>query len=298
MGELCMYEDAESINIDIVELDTDTAEQYRGYITPEAAENIGRTYFRGLIAADDDEAPLAGIVWEVRHIDTDEDNEANIIWLKIDHDDAASLLFDKYNELLAEDEVVTSTYSLSARGMIREKAALKDQGFTVGLMEGDLIKTRLSEIERLPFMNNAKMDENIQPLANMTQRGFNAGIKQFVMLGFHGVYEDLSELPRLYFENEVSCFSQSDGKANGMLLFHLVPSGALRVVIMAAIGSDYGKVLTRLMRYALKNALENYEPETEVWIDRHNYPTLALSEKLFPRSFGVAVYMGSRKENQ
>lgn len=103
-------------------------------------------------------------------------------------------------------------------------------------------------------------------------------------------------LLRTYFENDVSCYSEDDDQINGLLLFHQNPSGGLVVVVMAAIGSDYGKIIPQMIRHAVTNALELYPPETEVLIDRHNYASLALSEKLFPRGFGTPVYIGSRIE--
>ena len=68
------------------------------------------------------------------------------------------------------------------------------------------------------------------------------------------------------------------------------------MVIMGAVGSDYGKIIPQMMKQSVTSAEEIYSPDTEVWIDRHNYASLALSEKLFPRGFGTPVYVGSRQE--
>ena len=69
------------------------------------------------------------------------------------------------------------------------------------------------------------------------------------------------------------------------------------IVVLAAIGSDFGKILPQMMKFSVLTALEEYSDETEIWIDRHNYASLALSEKLFPRGFGTPVYIGSRPES-
>ena len=165
-------------------------------------------------------------------------------------------------------------------------------------MEGDLIKARLSEISELPFIQKVKPSENVHALKTMTQRGFNAAIRQFMVKGIYGVCEDLAYLPRTYFENDISCYYEQDGQVNGILLFHKNPSEGLVVVVMAAIGKDFGKILPQMIKFSVTNSLEDYTLDTEVWIDRHNYASQALSEKLFPRGFGIPVYVGSRQEEE
>ena len=280
----------------IVNLDEDNIEVYTDYFTPDIAENIGRTFYRGLIV-DSEEGPLAGMIWEVRNMMKEEDNESNICFLKVDDDVAGELLFDEYKSLVEEDEVTKSNFSLPAKSTERETKALEDAGFTVKFMEGDLIKCRLSEILELKFIQKVTPSENIHALRTMTQRGFNSSVRNFMMNGLYGLCEDLPYLPRSYFENDISCYSEVDGEVNGILLFHKNPSGGLIVSVMAAIGKDYGKILPHMIRYSVTCCREYYPDDTEVWIDRHNYASLALSEKLFPRGFGIPVYIGSREES-
>lgn len=279
----------------IVILDEDNIDMYTEYVTADVAENIGRTFHRGLLVTDEG-TPVAGMVWVVRNVMQDADNESNIIWLRIDNRDYADELFAGYKSGISEDSVVKSNFSLPARMDSLEKDALADVGFSVKLMEGDIIKARLSEIADLAFIQKIKPKESIRPLKTITQRWFNAGVRHFMMRGLYGLCEDLPYLSRTYFENDVSCYSEDDDQINGLLLFHQNPSGGLVVVVMAAIGSDYGKIIPQMIRHAVTNALELYPPETEVLIDRHNYASLALSEKLFPRGFGTPVYIGSRIE--
>ena len=111
-----------------------------------------------------------------------------------------------------------------------------------------------------------------------------------------GLCEDLPYLSKAYFENDVSCYLEEDGDIIGLLLFHKKPSGTLEVVIMQVLGNEHVKDLLSMMCQALSAAKEIYDQQTEICIDRHNYSTLALSEKLFPRGFGIPVYTGSRNE--
>lgn len=281
--------------MDVINLDMDNVQEYEVFLTEDIAENIGRSFYHGLVVTENN-TTVAGIVWEIQNIMTDKNNESRIVFLKIDDERAAEVLFENYKAGIMQDDVVTSNFSLSAKSSEKERAALKNAGFTVKLMEGDLIKARLSEVAGLAFIQKVKTSDNIRPLNTITQRGFNAGVRRFVMMGMFGLCEDIAYLPRSYFENDVSCYCETDGQIDGLLLFHKNPSGGLVVVIMAAAGKDSNMLLLRMIRQAVSSAVEIYPPETEVWIDRHNYASLALSEKLFPRGFGTPVYVGSRQE--
>ena len=279
----------------IVDLNEESIDEYIDYIDPDVAENIGRFFFRGILCFDEDDLS-GGMIWEVRNTMREEKNESNIVWLRIDSDEAGEFLFDNYSDLISLDDVEASTISLPARGASKEKESLENAGFKVVFMEGDLIKTQLSEIAELDAFKKVKPGDSIRPLKNMTQRGFNAGVRPFMDKGLYGLCQDLPYLPRSYFENDISSYSENEGQVNGLFLFHKNPSGGLAIVVMAAIGNDYGKILPQMIKRSITSAIEIYSPDTEVWIDRHNYASLALSEKLFPRGFGIPVFIGKRQE--
>ena len=279
----------------IVDLNEENIDEYIDYIAPDVAENIGRFFFRGILCFDEDDLS-GGMIWEVRNTMREEKNESNIVWLRIDSDEAGEFLFDNYSDLISRDDVEVSTISLPARGASKEKESLENAGFKVVFMEGDLIKTKLSEIAELDAFKKVKPGDSIRPLKDMTQRGFNAGVRPFMDKGLYGLCQDLPYLPRSYFENDISSYSENEGQVNGLFLFHKNPSGGLAIMVMAAIGNDYGKILPQMIKHSITRAIEIYSPDTEVWIDRHNYASLALSEKLFPRGFGIPVFIGTRQE--
>lgn len=285
----------EGDRMNVVMLDEDNIEMYTEYLTPDVAENIGRTFYRGIVITDGD-APAAGMVWEIRNMMKDDDTVSNILYLKIEQDLAEGILFDEYRNSIVRDGVVRSFFSLPAKTSGREKEALTSAGFDVKFMEGDIIKAALSEVVELSLVKKITPSDNIRSLKTITQRGFSVGIRQFAAKGLCGHCEDIMYLSRSFFENDISCYSEVDGQMNGILLIHKNPSGALVVMVMAAIGNDYGKILPQLISYAVSRAGDLYSHDTEVVIDRHNYASLALSEKLFPRGFGIPVYVGSREE--
>ncbi len=277
-------------------LNEDNVEQYTDYLSEDIAENIGRTFFHGVIAQEM-ERPMAGIVWETRNVLEEADAESNILFLRIDDEAATDALFDEYENQIRMDNVKKSLVSLPAKASKKEKQILRDRGFTIGLMEGDDICANVSELARIQAFSKIKISDAINPLKNVTQRAFNGAVSKMASQGRYGLCQDLAYLPRLYFENDVSCYAEEDGKINGMLLLHLMPSGKLKVILMTVEGKKSTILIPQMIKQAVTSALEEYGPDTEVIIDRHNYSSLALSEKLFPRGFGIPVYMGERKES-
>ena len=282
--------------MEVIVLTEENVSRYEDYITADVAENIGRTYYRGLVVTDDD-TPVAGMIWELKNVLRETDVESHIVWMTIENETAADQMFAKYDENIKEASVVKSYFSLPAKTGKEEKKVLKDKGFTVALMEGDQITARLSEIAEIEFVKKIKKVDTVNPLRFITQRGFNSVLRRMMSIGHYGICEDLPYLPRSYFENDISCFSEVDGVINGLLLCHKYPSGKIEVSMIAAVGKDYVRILPLMIALAVQNAVEIYPPETEVIIDRHNYASLALGEKLFPRGFGVPVYIGERTEN-
>ena len=283
--------------MEIIYLDEDTVDIFTEYLGEDEAENIQRMYYRGFVVREDDK-PVAGIIWQLRNVMSEEEKESRIVFLKIGSDEAEDILFENYRNSIAGEEVKRSTVVLPALSSEREKAALKRAGFGVELMESDIIKARLSEAAKLAIMKKPGTDQDIMPLSSLSQGDFAAAIRRFAQKGLYGTCEDLIYLPKTYFENDMSCYAAFEGQINAMLLFHKLPSGSLSVIMMAFIGDDFHKkILPYMMHKALSSALEHYSPDTEIMIDRHNYTAMAISEKLFPGGFGIPVYQGSRSED-
>jgi hypothetical protein len=286
--------------METVRLSEENLPDYAEFIPEDIAEHISRIHYRGLIVAEDGRL-LAGLIWTLKNIreNTDAGVESQIVWFDVaeDSEEAVTMLFSGYDEMIAYDDVVRSSFILPARTSKTEKSILKEQGFTAKLMEGDEITASLSEISEIGFLKKISLPDTVRPLRTITQRGFNIAIRRMVARGYYGLCEDIDELPRLYFENDVSCYWEEDDEIKGLFLCHLTPSGKLLVELMVAIGQNYTKMLPPLIAGAFFSASEAYPPETEVVIDRHNYAALALGEKLFPRGFGIPVYIGNREEN-
>lgn len=275
-------------------LDSDNITEYEMYIPEDIAENIGRTYYRGIVI-EQENTPVAGMIWEIKNAEK-ENAENHVCWLQTTDEEAGRELFDAYKDNIIPDGISKTSFSLPAKTSKIEKTVLKEAGFSVALTEGDQIVARLSEIAKIPVFGKIKESESVIPLRSITQRGFNVAVRKFAAQGYSGRCEDLEYLSRAFFENDISCYSEQDDSINGLFLCHMSPSGKIVIEMMAATGSNYQMVILQMIARALKSAIEIYPLETEVVIDRHNYSSLALGEKLFPRGFGVPVYVGSRQE--
>ena len=281
--------------MNIVELTTDNIVSFLGFVPEDIADHIGRIFHHGFVAVEGD-VPRAGMVWELKNMLEDGPKGSRILWLKVEEETAAAELFARYGENIGLDDVESSSYIIPATPESREKDFLETQGFTSELSEGDEISATLDQMAQIPLMKKTERDPAIYTLMSVNQSAFSATTRKMAGKGHRGVCEDLIYLPRMYFENEVSCFYRQDRKISGLLLFHRMPSGSLKVMLMAANGKDSRMYLLKMIKRALNTATDLYSPDTRIIVDRHNYSTLALGEKLFPDEIGIPVYIGSRKE--
>lgn len=280
--------------MDIIELTDDNIFEYLDFIPVDIADFIGRVFFHGILVIED-ETPVAGMIWELKNMMSEDPKESRIIWIMVKNEEAAGLLFDSYKENISLEDVERSYYSIPASDAETEKKWLAENGFSAELSEGDEITAYLWQIKDVPFIKNVPDDKAILPLKNATQSAFSAAGKKMFELGLTGLCDDLIYLPRSFFDNEMSCFYQEDDTINGLFLFHRLPSGGLKLMLMAYIGNDRRRLLS-MMKSALKNAMEIYSKDTEIVLDRHNYSALALGERFFPNEIGKPVYVGSRSE--
>ena len=284
----------------IVDLSDENIRLYSEYIDEDMAENIERSNYFGLVACDDFGKAKAGMMWQYKNVETDEDSESLIEWIRAENDEAFTQMMNAYQMRVLEKEVVRSKISIPVKDGKELKARLKDIGFDMKLTESDLIVVKLSELSNsaiIKKMRGKKVPSSIKALKELTPRAFRAGIAKCVIKGRKGLCEDLGDLYIQWFETDVSCASVDEKGVNGFFLFHKKPSGLITVQLMICLGSNFKSVLP-LMMYRFVSAMEEkYGPDQKVAFDRHNEQVLMLAEKLMPRGFGIPVYAGSRKEN-
>ena len=284
----------------IIDVNEENLESYQGYLAEDLAENIGRTYYRGLVATDEsDGSPVSGMVWMLKNVEKDADNESEIIWVRCDDKEAFNSMIKEYGERAKAEGVVRSTAFIPVKDGKEMKALLIENGFNMRLSESNVILVKLSELIEMPMMKRMEkmtIPENIVPLNQLTMRTFRKGVARSVSQGRYGLCDDLSELGILWFEDDVSCVSTVDSAINGFFLFHKRPSGVLAVQLLICLDKSFKTTLPYMMRRFVTAMQEKYDPDTLVELDRHNEQALLLTEKLLPRGFGIPIYAGSRNE--
>ena len=276
-------------------LSPEVISQYTDYIGHDMAENIGRPYYRGLVATEGDEK-RAGLVWEYKDIEREAQNRSCIEFFRSSDAEASKLILAEYREMITEYGVKSSSAVIPVKNAKEEKAALKEAGFSMRLSESDDILVSLSELSAMPLTKKYTVSEEIQPIRQITVRKFKRGIAECVERDRKGVCEDLSYLPMGWFDMDVSCCYETDDTIKGFLLFHKLPSGILSIQLMLCIDEDPGKVIPGMMRFFISACEEIYSPDQKIRLNRHNEASFHLTEYFLPRGFGIPVYAGSRKE--
>ncbi len=284
----------------IIDVNEDNLDVYGSFLGEDLSENIGRSYYRAVVAAEDgSENAVSGMVWMLKNLDEDADTESNIIWIRCEDKEAFSDMMQGYSERAKSDGVVRSCAFVPVKNGKEMKAMLMEQGFKMRLTESNAVVVKLSELSKMPHMQkmkDMKIPESIMPLNQLTMRSFRKGIAKSVGLGKKGLCEDLEELGLLWFEDDVSCVSVKDDKINGFFLFHRRPSGVIAVQLLVCLDTSFKTTLPFMMRQFINAMEEKYDPDTLVELDRHNEQALLLAEKLLPRGFGIPVYAGGREE--
>ena len=283
-------------------LDDTNTEDYAGYLGADLAEDLERTFFRGLVLVEDgQDKPLGWMVWELKNLESSKDTESYIRSFEAGDEDEAAALFASYNKLIAENGVVKSHVIIPAtKESSGTRQILAGRGFDMLLLEGDDVTVMLPELLAMPiFQKEREISIHVHSLENMTLRTFKKTIAKLDSLGQKGTCEDLSYLPMGYFDQKVSCFYEGEDGIRGVLLFHMTPSGKLCIKVMRAISGskkEATQTLLQLLVYAVEYMKEYCPEDTQIVVDRHNDAAFLLAEKLFPRGFGCPVYGGSRIE--
>ena len=282
----------------LIDLNEDNEKSFAELLEDDLTENIERQNYYGLVVADDENEPLAGMIWEL--VRNGEDNtEAHIRHIVVKTPEAGAMLFSGYEKRIAKSRVQRSVASVYIKKQSPAYEALNTAGFHMKLTEGDHITLSLGELTEMPLLKNRTVSEDVKPLYEIDPDTFHAFAANLVKIGRAGLCGDIESLPMEWFENDISCYYESKGKIKGMLLFHPQPSGKLALKLLYAASKEkkeMGLILTMMIRHMVITAEIMYSKKTLIVAERYNEFALAFSEKLFPRSIGRPVYVGERKE--
>ncbi len=281
--------------MNILDLEEFEQEDCIDILGEDEAENIGREYYKGLMAASPvDEEPLAVMVWKILNEDSYEENKAEITFFRSDDPNAGKELLDMYGERIEESEVISSSFELADLSADNKKL-LSGEGFELKDKEGrDLIVT-VGDFAKLPITKK-KIPSYIKPIQILEILQFRQGITNCMFCGRTGIDEDISMLPPEWYEQELSCCVLTEGKVDGLLLLHCTAGGILMPVLLFASGVDANKNMLNMLCFSINAAIKKYPKTTRVLIRRHDDKTRKLASYFFPLKKGRKVTYGERTE--
>ena len=279
--------------MNIKEIMEDNIEDYSSVISDDVAENMERMYFRGLACHDDDDNIQSAIIWELRSVEKDADTEAQIECVYAENPDSLGTLLEEYHNQATDEDVVRTFFELTS---LDDKvgSALGGCGFDVSSVESRDVIIPVSELRTLPLMKKRPPDY-VKSIADLDLKSYHQGIMKILFKDDVSAMEDLSYIPKTWFEQDVSCYVTTDDKVNGFLLVHEFPSGILMPVLYNATGPDFLKDLAYMMIYSIAWAAKKH-PDAKVLVRRRNKNVAAMVGKLFPGKKGFPAMAGKREE--
>ena len=174
----------------IADLSDENMGLYSDYIDEDAAEDLERVNYFGLVACDDLGGVKAAMIWQIKNLKPDAEKESLIEWIRSDDPEAMTRMLDAYRIRVAEQGGVRSTVVIPVRNCRELKAQLMDAGFDMRLSESNLIEVKLSELSRSALMNKMrgkKIPSSIKAIKEVPPRAFRAGIAKCLSKGRTGL---------------------------------------------------------------------------------------------------------------
>ena len=276
----------------IVDINDDNLIKY-GSLLGVFAESIGREYYHAICSEEGDDV-LGYLLWQLIDADEEADTRSEIKAFYCKDAGAAAEMLEAYNSRTIKFKVVSTYFELPYDTAAEYSSAFEAAGFSVEAAEGQTITVTVGDVEKLP-MAKKKAPDYIKAVSSLVVRSFRKGITNCMFHGCTGgLLPDVSFLPISWYETEVSCYVETDGKANGFLLVHKDSEDKLEVQMLYAFGPDYVLNVAQMVAFAMGAVIAEYSPQTEIRLRRHNKATAALAAKLFPGVKGEQVLRGKK----
>lgn len=270
--------------------------KYEEYLDSDAAENIGREFYRGIVCENAD-VPGAALIWEYENLyDSDKPTATRIEWGRVTDEKMGAFLLEAFSEIIARNKAERSYFELS-RDYDREVIKLfKQAGFKITTEKTDRVVIRLSDAKAVAALRELKIPRNIKSLEELSTEDFKAAIKECINDIDREFVSDLFFLGPTWYEQDISCYVETDGRCSGLFLVHRCTSERLRVELLADWGSGASKSLLEMIRYSLDRALLAYPEDTEIDIVLRDRAIKGLAAYLFPQIRVSTCIRGDREE--
>lgn len=276
----------------IVDINEDNMGKYSDLLGT-FADCIGREYYHA-ICSEEDEDVGGYLLWQLIDADEEADTRSEIKAFYCTDAGAAAEMLEVYNARVKKLKVVSTYFELPYDTASEYASAFEAAGFSVEAAEGQTITVTIADVEKLP-MAKKKVPDYIMSVSSLMVRSFRKGITNCLFHGCTGgLLPDVSFLPISWYEPEISCYVETDGKPNGFLLVHRNSNDVLEVQMLFAFGPDYVLNIAQMVAFAMGAAIAQYSPQTQIRLRRHNKASAALTAKLFPGVHGEQVLRGKK----
>ena len=284
------------MDMDIQAISAEDIFEYSDYVDSDIAENMNRIYYHGMAGFDCEDGSLLSIlIWELKSVDEKDKPDSELKWLYVADPSVIVPLFECYREAANEYEVKKTSFEFPSSE--EKEEALADCGFSINQTESKTLEVTLKECADLSIAKKAAPGY-VQSIEELDEQDFLQGLMNILFNYESPALEDISFIPKQWYEQAISCCIKTDENVSGMLLIHACPSGALIPVLFFAVGADSRMNLLEMMRYSIRKAAECYPEDTVVRIHRRNDSVKALSKKLFPGKKGEPAIAGERMEEE
>lgn len=278
----------------LTEITAANLESFESYLGKDTAENIGRECFNGLVLTDEEEkASRAAVVWKSTEDEEKKKRYAELSCFSAAGVEEGTQVIGAFADRIDEEGTDASFFEFAD---LKEELRTVFTGAGYSLREGESrdLKLSVGELKELPFAKK-KLPYYVTCLDGLSEGRFWQGISNALYNSRQGLLEDLDSLPLSFYEQEISCVAEEDGKIRGMFLIHRRPSGILMPVLLYAGGPDSRKNLLYMLSFSVQAALCWYSEDTEVLLRRHDEKTRSLTDYLFPGRQGSMAVIGERR---
>ena len=280
--------------LDIMKLNKD---EYTKLVGQDIAENIRRQYYQGLVYKESaKKKPNAALVWETLNSESRRrPTFSRLVYFSAPDKEIADELLEEYGKIAREDKVNETVFELTEiSNDVRD--SLQDGGFKIQKKESTDLVFSVEEAlanKRIDFTRNTK---NILPVSEISEVQFKQWTKYCLYHDECGINDDLENLPKNWYDEDISCCAVLDEKILGMLLVHIFPNGAITPVLLFSTGKNSTPIVLNMIRFFVKEAEKKYSKDTRIVVTRRSDLTRRLMDSLFPKKLGETVIAGERKE--
>ena len=277
--------------IEIFGMTTERAAEYSKFAKADEFENCKRALYEGLMAYEDSKA--AGALLFKKTSDENGSVSEEIVFFDAESDSLCDAILEVFFSKKKDEGVLHVFFELKELSDHARKA-LEKAGFTISEKNGKDIVVSVDELKNLKLPNLDK-NSSVYALSEASDSSFWNAITLSLYNQKPRILEDLENLPRDWFEPEVSCFIKSDKWIEGLFLVHALPSGMLMPCLLFSTGKGSDKNLLSMIRFASSKAGEKYDKDTKILLRKSNDDTAKLIGYFFPDKMGEKVMFGEKK---